>query len=144
MQEQNYQNHAQFVTSYHKVLIPIMLLTLIGACVNLWHSLGNHDRLYSAALIVVLVFCSIAILLFARIFALKAQDRAIRAEENLRHYVLTGKLLDPRITVKQVTALRFASDAEFVPLAAKAAQEGTKPDDLKKSIKQWRADLYRV
>ncbi|MGZ8919179.1 MAG: DUF6526 family protein, partial [Methylobacter sp.] len=31
--------------------------------------------------------------IFARSFALKAQDRAIRAEENLRHYVLTGKLI---------------------------------------------------
>ena len=31
---------------------------------------------------------------FVRAFPLKAQDRAIRAEEQLRHYVLTGKLLD--------------------------------------------------
>ena len=48
-----------------------------------------------------------------RVYPLKAQDRAIRADENLRHFAMTGKLLDPRLTVKQVVALRFASDGEF-------------------------------
>src|SRR4051794_18352729 len=130
MQEQNYANHTQLVTSFHKVVFPILVLTWIGSGVNLWNSLGNHDRLYSAALLFVLVLCTIAVLFFARIFALKAQDRAIRAEENLRHYVLTGKLLDPKLTVRQVVALRFASDAELPALAASAAQSGTKPDDI--------------
>ena len=82
--------------------------------------------------------------LFARLFALKAQDRAIRAEENFRHYLLTGKPLDPRITVRQVIGLRFAPDDEFPALAAKAAAEGTSEDDIKKSIKNWKADHYRV
>jgi hypothetical protein len=77
-------------------------------------------------------------------FALKAQDRAIRAEENLRHFALAGKLLDPRITIWQVIALRFAPDGEFLALAKKAAEEGTAPDDIKKSIQVWRADTYRV
>jgi hypothetical protein len=30
---------------------------------------------------------------FVRSFPLKAQDRAIKAEENLRYYVMTGLLL---------------------------------------------------
>jgi hypothetical protein len=47
---------------------------------------------------VVLTVCLSLTALFARMFALKAQDRAIRAEENLRHFVITGKLLDPRLT----------------------------------------------
>ena len=57
---------------------------------------------------------------------------------------MTGKLLDPRLTVKQVVALRFASDGEFVALAARAASEGLAPDDIKKAVKTWRADEYRV
>ncbi len=144
MQEQNYKNHRQFVTMFHRVLMPILLLTWIGSCVNLWNSLGNHDRLYNAALLFVLSLCTIGVALFSRMFAVKAQDRAIRAEENLRHYVLTGNLLDRRLTVPQVVALRFASDAEFVPLATRAAQEGTKPDDIKQAVQNWRADWYRV
>jgi hypothetical protein len=81
---------------------------------------------------------------FARTFALKAQDRAIRAEENLRHFAMTGKLLDPRLSVKQIVGLRFASDEEFVALARKAADESLTPDAIKRAVKNWRADTYRV
>jgi len=77
-------------------------------------------------------------------FALKAQDRAIRAEENLRHFVMTGKLLDPRLDIRQVIALRFASDGEFVALAERAAKEAMTPDAIKQAVKNWRADQYRV
>jgi len=144
MTPQNYANHAQFVTPFHRVLIPLLGLTLIGACVNLYISWGDHQRLYSASLIVVLVVAILMTAFLARVFALKAQDRAIRAEENLRHFVLTGKLLDPRLSVRQVVALRFAPDAEFVPLAQRAADESLAPDAIKRAVKQWRSDLYRV
>ena len=77
-------------------------------------------------------------------FALKAQDRAIRAEENLRHFVLTGKLLDPKLTLRQIIGLRFAADAEFVALAQKAAASGMSEKDIKKAITQWKADHDRV
>jgi len=80
----------------------------------------------------------------ARIFALKAQDRAIRAEENLRHFVLTQKLLDRRLTVPQIVALRFASDDEFAALAAQAAEKNLDPKTIKQAIQNWRADDYRV
>jgi hypothetical protein len=81
---------------------------------------------------------------YARVFPLKAQDRAIRAEENLRHFVLTGKLLDPRLEVKQIIALRFAPDDEFAGLARKAADSNMPPADIKRAIKNWKADDYRV
>ncbi len=144
MSTQNYANHRQFVTILHKVLLPILLLTLIGACVNLDLSLDDHQRLYSAALIVVLTVCLIVTAFLARVFPLKAQDRAIRADENLRHFAMTGKLLDTRLTVRQVVALRFASDSEFAALAARAANESMAPDDIKKAVTTWRADEYRV
>lgn len=144
MKEQNYANHAKFVPMFHGVLFGTLFLTLIGSGVNLWKSIGDHQRIYSAALIAVLTVSMLMLFFFCRIFALKAQDRAIRAEENLRHYVLTGKLLDPRITVRQVIGLRFASDTEFVELARKAAEEGLSEDAIKKSVREWRADHYRV
>src|SRR5690242_18498935 len=108
---QNYSNHRQSVPMFHYVLIPVLALTLIGSFVNLGKSMGDHERLYSAALIAVICFCALITAFLARIFALRAQDRAIRSEENLRHFAMTGKLLDPRLTVRQVIALRFASDA---------------------------------
>jgi len=144
MPTQNYANHRQIVPMFHQVLFGLLLLTLIGACVNLFQSFGNHDRLYSAALIVVLIVCVVILTLCCRIFALKAQDRAIRAEENLRHFAATGKLLDPRLSIQQIIGLRFASDGEFVALAKRAADEKLSPDAIKRAVKDWRADLYRV
>jgi hypothetical protein len=144
MTTQNYANHGKYVTGYHIVLFLILVLTLIGSAVNLYHSIGDHQRLYSAALILVLTFCVLLLSYYARAFALKAQDRAIRAEENLRHFVMTGKLLDARLSALQIVALRFASDGEFVALAARAANENLAPKDIKQAVKTWRADEYRV
>jgi hypothetical protein len=75
---------------------------------------------------------------------LKGQDRVIRAEEKLRHFILTGKPLDARLTTKQIIGLRFASDAEFPELARKAADENLSMDAIKKSVKNWRADHDRL
>jgi uncharacterized membrane protein len=144
MPVQNYANHRQFVPMFHAVLFGILVLTLIGSVVNLYESWGDHQRLYSAALIVVLVVTSLMIAVFCRVFALKAQDRAIRAEENLRHFVLTGKLLDARLTIRQIVALRFASDPELPMLAQRAVEEYLAPDAVKRAVKQWRPDTDRV
>ena len=144
MTEQNYKNHRRVVPMFHIVLFGILIATLIGSLVNLYQSVGDHQRLYSASLIVALVISSILLFFFCRIFALKAQDRAIRAEENLRHFVLTGKLLDPRLSVRQIVGLRFASDSELVQLAQKAADEKLSGDAIKRSVKSWRPDLYRA
>ncbi len=144
MQEQSYANHRKFVPMFHFVLFWIILLTLIGSLVNLWQSRADHERLYSASLITAMSVALILLFFFTRIFAVGAQDRAIRAEENLRHFALTGKLLDPRLTIKQIVGLRFASDAEFVELAAKAAAEGMAQDAIKRSVKNWRADHNRI
>jgi L-asparagine transporter-like permease len=142
--QQSYKSHAQIVPLYHRVLFGLLLLTLIGSVVNLTKSWGDSTRFYSASLIVTLTIELVLVAFFARVFALKAQDRVIRAEEQFRHHVLTGKLLDPRLTVKQIVALRFASNEEFVTLAQRAADQSMTPDDIKRDVKQWRADTYRV
>lgn len=144
MPTQNYANHTRLHPVFHRVLLPVLFLTIIGAGVNLVKSLDDHQRLYSASLILVLSICLFLLAILARVFALMAQDRAIRADENLRHFVLTGKLPDARLTVKQMVALRFASDSEFPALAARAAAESLAPGAIKQAIKNWRADEYRV
>jgi len=144
MKTQNYANHRQLVPMFHFFLFPLLVLTLIGSCMNLYCSWGDHHRLYSASLIVVLTFCVLILMFLCRMFAVKAQDRAIRAEENLRHFVLTGKLLDPRLTIRQIIGLRFASDGEFVSLAQAAVDKNLAEDAIKQAVKKWRADTYRV
>ncbi len=144
MEEQSYAKHAKFVPLFHYVLLPIALATLIGSVVNLIHSLDDHSRLYNASLITAISFAMFFLAFFCRTFALQAQDRAIRAEENLRHYVLAGKLLDKRLSVKQIVGLRFASDDEFVGLAQRAADESLSPDAIKRAVKAWKADHDRL
>jgi hypothetical protein len=144
MQEQSYAKHAKFVPMFHFVLFGIIVLTFIGSLVNLWQSLGDHERIYNASLIAAITVALVLLFYFTRTFSMGVQDRAIRVEENLRHFALTGKLLDPRLTLKQIVGLRFASDAEFAELARKAAEGNVPQDEIKKSVKNWRADHDRV
>ena len=143
-QAQSYANHGRIVPMFHYVTLGILQLTFIGSCVNLYISWGDHARFYSASLLVTLTFATMLAALYARSFALKAQDRAIRAEEQLRHYVMTGKLLDARLTIRQIIALRFASNEEFVALAQRAADQNMAAKDIKQAVKSWRADTHRV
>lgn len=144
MATQSYSNHARLVPGFHFVLASILLFTLIGASINLSKSWGVHGEFYSAALIWVLTLCGGFFFYYIRTFSLKAQDRAIRAEENLRHFALTGKLLDVRLSIGQIIALRFAPDNEFVDLARKAAETNMPAKQVKQAIKNWKADEYRV
>jgi len=144
MTTQDYAHHTRLVPLFHGVLAGLLLLTLIGSIVNLVHEIGVGHGRGNAVLLVLLTISGGLLFFFCRTFPLKAQDRAIRAEENLRHFALTGKLLDPRITMAQVIALRFAPDDEFVPLAKKAAETNMSNDEIKRAVKNWRADEHRA
>ena len=137
---QNYANHAKIDPLFHRVLLPGLLALLILAVTNV----VRHYETLEGWILVLMTILLILLAFKARIYALKAQDRAIRAEEHLRHFVLTGKLLDPRLTIRQTVALRFAPDGEFVPLAERGANENLTPDAIKRAIKEWRPDTYRV
>jgi hypothetical protein len=146
LEEQSYARHAKIVPLFHGVLFGLILLAFIGSLVNLYRRVAgpNHVGRLSAEVLTLITFAMILQFFFSRVFPLKAQDRAIRAEENLRHFALTGKLLDHRLNIKQIIGLRFASDAEFVELARKAADEGLSADAIKKSVKHWRPDHDRL
>lgn len=142
MTPQNFKNHTRMVPMYHYVTFGLLVAVLIGSIINLVNAASGN--LYSAALLVVLTIAVIFTTLFARVFALKAQDRAIRAEENLRHFALTGKLLDSRLRTSQIIALRFAPDEEFVALAKRAADENLDGKAIKQAIQNWKGDYHRV
>jgi hypothetical protein len=144
MATQNYSNHVRLVPGFHYLLATLLFLILIGSLINLYMAHGDHVRFHTALLVVLLTICCGFLFNYTRVFPLKAQDRAIRAEENLRHFALTGKLLDARLTIKQIVALRFAPDNEFVDLAKKAADSNMPAADIKRAIKNWKADDYRV
>jgi len=140
MQEQNFKNHVRLVPLYHFVLFAITLAILALAVIVLVHEGISHQNVL--LLLMAIAFAIVFYLL--RSFPITVQDRAIRAEENLRYYVLTGKLLDHRLTKQQIIALRFAGDDEFVALADRAVKENLTNKDIKLAIKNWRADNDRA
>lgn len=140
---QNYQNHARLVTGFHKVLSLLIFAGLIGSIFNLYKSFSN-DTFYSASLITLLFICCVFLFWYTRSFPLKAQDRAIRSEENFRYYLLTGKALPNELSVSQIVALRFAPDAELPALVNKAISEKLDAKSIKLAIKDWKPDYYRV
>lgn len=139
---QNYSNHTRYHAIFHFIIAPLGLIGLICSIAHL--VTGDAHNHYNAALITIAFILLFLVGALTRTYALKAQDRAIRAEENLRHFILTGKALDHRLRLGQIIALRFASDEEFPALAAKAAAENMKSKDIKQAIQNWRADYYRI
>jgi hypothetical protein len=142
MKEQNFNNHAQMVPGFHYLTFG-GIIALLGGSINYLLKASAENK-YLASLLVLASIVFILVAWFTRTFALKAQDRAIRAEENLRHYVLTGKLLPSSLSVGQIVALRFAPDAEFPALAEKAATNNLSGKEIKQLIQNWKADFYRV
>lgn len=144
MNEQNFKNHTRYVPLYHFVASGLILLGLGGSIVNLLESHKHPETHYSAALLVLIFLILILLFWYARAFALKAQDRAIRAEENFRHHLLTGKPFDKNLRMSQIIALRFASDEEFTALAKRAADEKLSAKQIKEAIKNWKPDYNRA
>jgi hypothetical protein len=144
MKNQNYGNHARVVPAFHFFLLPLGFITAIAAIVHLFTAAASGESLFTSLLLASLAVMAPMTMLFARTFACKAQDRAIRAELNLRYFILAGELLDPRLTMRQIIALRFASNEELLSLCEKAAEESTAPDAIKRSIRNWQADHDRV
>lgn len=142
MTEQNFKNHSRYIILWTFITPLILIAILGGGIVNLIHA-DAHTH-YSAALILLISVVLIIIYWYARRFALKAQDRAIRAEENFRHFILTGKPFDHRIRMSQVIALRFASDEELPSLAKRAVEEKLSQKEIKQQIKNWKPDYNRV
>ena len=142
MSTQNFKNHARMVPGFHYATF-LGIFALLGGSINyLLHA--TPDNKYLASLLVLASLLFIMVAWYARTFPLKAQDRAIYAEENLRYFSITQKLLPKELSVLQVVALRFASDAEFVALVEKAAKENLSSKEIKLTIQNWKADFYRV
>ena len=142
MSEQNYKNHGRYTIQWHFLTGGAIIGVLIGSIINLINS--SKDNLYSASLLVAVALIQLSIFWYSRAFALRAQDRAIRAEENFRHFILTGKPFPNELRMDQVIALRFAPDEEFPALTKRAICENLTNNDIKKAVQNWRADNNRA
>jgi hypothetical protein len=147
---QNFKNHARFDPPMHFFVFPVLLINLIACLVITVAIAIHHHELHMLVLHIWLVVLSLALVAFAmkcRMNDLKVQDRVIRLEERLRY----AALLPPaqaaaaaNLTVQQIVALRFASDAELPALVSRTLKEGLEPKHIKENIATWRADNHRV
>ena len=140
--EQNYANHGHIDPLFHGFLVPVAAISFIAAVVNV----VRFPTFGSAWLVVVSIAAVVAVFKM-RLYSLKVQDRVVRLEERLRLQQILAEPLRsrvPELTVGQLVALRFASDAELPSLVTRALNEKLSKDDLKKAVAVWRADFFRV
>ncbi|HRI20887.1 MAG TPA: DUF6526 family protein [Panacibacter sp.] len=144
MKPQNFSNHSRIVKGFHIVTFALILAVLILSVINFFYVLGQPYWIFTGIIPFLISIVLILIAFYARFFALKAQDRAIRAEENFRHFILTGKPLPSSLKLAQIIALRFAPDEELTALVQRAIKETLSSKEIKKSIVNWKADNDRA
>ena len=142
---QSYSHHTRWDPLFHFFVLPIFFLTAVTAVVM--HVFVHRRHPLDAILVTLFAIAMLIALFKIRLYSLKVQDRVIRLEERLRLATLlpeSARSRIPELTERQLIALRFASDGELASLAQKAINEKLSPDDIKKSVKNWRADNWRV
>ena len=140
---QSYANHARMVPGFHYVT---GLCTVVFVIWSMWRAMSTRSA--DAHFQMLGAFGLLGTYWYARVFPLKAQDRVIRLEEQLR---LTRVLPDDlrgrvgELSAKQLVALRFASDAEVPELVRWVMTDKvTDIKQIKQRITTWRADHHRV
>ena len=143
---QNYKNHAQYYPLHHFVIAPLTLGLFIWSIVRLFSAFGTNE--VSTAIFHFLIALILLILpLLARLYALKNQDRIIRMEMRQRYFELTGKplkVLEEKLRLSQIIALRFASDEELIGLIDETISKDLRAKEIKMKIKNWLEDKRRV
>src|SRR5215468_3713154 len=139
---QTYGNHTRWDPPYHFFALPVILLTVIAAII---HCMQRPS--WFSAWLVLFSLAIVVLAIKARFYALKAQDRLIRLEERERLFALLHDPLRDRVselTESQLIGLRFACDAEIPALVQESITKNLSQGDIKKTIKVWRADYFRV
>jgi uncharacterized membrane protein len=146
---QNFKNHARMDPPFHYIAAPILLLNFFLVLGITIHFAIAH-RMHAMILHIWLTLLAFALLVVAtnsRVKDLKVQDRVIRLEERLRYAALLSPAAltaSASLTIPQIVALRFASDAELPGLVARTLAENLTPKQIKASIVTWRPDYHRV
>lgn len=142
-QSQSYASHRRWIPMWHFFALPVLVINVIVAALQFY----REPRPITAWAVVVAVALALAIFV-SRSMPLRAQDRIIRFEEQTRLERLLPSDLRGRIgelRPSQLIALRFAPDDEVPELTRRAlAGELSSQADIKRAIRNWRADHLRV
>lgn len=140
---QSYATHRRYDVFFHFIGLPILTTNVVVKIVQA----SRFPSLATIWEILVAVALLIAIVL-TRVYAVKVQNRVIRMEERARLERLLPEDLRahiPELRTKQLIALRFSPDEELPQMVRSiVAGELTGADEIKRGIRNWRADWLRV
>jgi hypothetical protein len=140
--QQSFESHAHLPTH---TIVAFALLVIAGIQFALsWPRGSGVGMIVGAA---ALFGCLFTLISITRVYTTRLQDRIIRVEMRLRALQLMTPAQQQALatlSLKQLAALRFASDAELPALTERAAREQLAPADIKRSIKNWVADFDRT
>ena len=139
---QSYQSHRRYLLPWHFVVQPILG---VNAVLQIKQAIDEPSfwPIWNA----VVASAIVAAFICARWMAKRVQDRVVQLEETLRlERLLPGRGLDiEKLTLDQLIAIRFASDAEVPHLVDRILSgELVTRDDVKKAVQHWRPDHLRV
>lgn len=141
MPEQSFANHAyRPIATYVAGLFALVaLVCFLGAWWGGWPTF--EAGAVSLTLAVGMLISS------SRAYTVRLQDRIILLEMKIRCAELLPAGQDAllgRLDVKQVAALRFASDEELGDLLERAVREQLPPVEIKRAVRRWRPDHLRT
>jgi uncharacterized membrane protein YheB (UPF0754 family) len=140
---QSAQSHAAWTPIFHFIAAPITMIAFFNFAVIAFKDPTRTNLIWAVYSfgITVGVFAS-------RVMAVRVQDRLIRLEMRLHlKEILPAALFArfPELTVKQLIALRFASDAEMAALVERTLKgEFGGQKEIKLAIKDWQSDYLRA
>ncbi len=147
MSKQSYRNHSHYHPLYHFFLLPITLLFLVLSGYFFIQKALSQGQWAEGTYYLLAGLIAAVVVALVRTTPLKIQDRLIRSEVKLRYLSLTGNHMngiEKKLRTSQLTSLRFASDEELPRLIEQAVQEELSAQEIKKRIKKWKGDYYRI
>ena len=140
---QSFKNHGRVVPLYHMGVFFPLAINFFWAIYHLYQSVSGES------IVSLLVAIALLLMFFSvRAQILTVQDRVIRLEMRSR----LRELLPPEqrtaaasLTVPQLIALRFASDAELPELVRSVVSgQVSTQKDIKMRVKDWQSDYLRA
>ena len=140
---QSYKNHARLLPAFHFFAVPVLLVNML---VELWSLWGSPT--FASLWTVVVAAALVTVAFLSRTQALRAQDRIIRLEMQLKLRGLLPGDLQKRIlelSPRHLVALRFAIDTELPELVREVLAGTLKtPKEVKMRVRNWQGDWLRV
>jgi hypothetical protein len=142
-EQQTYRNHIRVFPLHHFFVLPVLLANVINALWRMWLT-PTTSTAFAALVAAAILMGAVA----ARMMALKVQDRIIRLEMRQRLAAVLPAELQTRVdqlTLQQLIALRFASDAELPALVRDVlGGKYTTGRAIKQQVKDWQPDWLRA